>query len=196
MWFFAHLATACKGYFYHRMCEADGRHSKHECTKRYQARPWIHDTGEYPPSSPAANTDFRRAFPTSNGWVMGSEYFSSPLPTEIILQIVTILAEDRPRSRQATLYSCCLISRQWYSVTIPFLYEEPCFIAGDAYTKFTATVSPPLSAYKRRNNLGSLVRHLDMSPLVHHSSNSVTARLLGRVRENLEIFTAPTMSFS
>lgn len=45
-------------------------------------------------------------------------------------------------------------------------------------------------------DLGWFVRRLDLSRLVHHSSNSMTARLIGRVRENLEVFIAPAAGFS
>lgn len=45
-------------------------------------------------------------------------------------------------------------------------------------------------------DLGGLVRRLDLSRLVHHSSNSMTARLIGRVKENLEVFIAPAAGFS
>lgn len=45
-------------------------------------------------------------------------------------------------------------------------------------------------------DLGGFVRRLDLSRLVHHSSNSMTARLIGRVRENLEVFIAPAAGFS
>jgi hypothetical protein len=45
-------------------------------------------------------------------------------------------------------------------------------------------------------DLGSLVQVLDLTGLVHHSSNSLTARLLGRVKKSLKIFAAPRVSFS
>ncbi|KAL1999147.1 hypothetical protein VTN02DRAFT_4990 [Thermoascus thermophilus] len=126
------------------------------------------------------------------------------LPDEILLQIVSHIArdddddddDDDDARRQATLYTCCLISRQWYSVAVPFLYERPQLATGTAFQKFTATVCPPVGVRGSKMKLGSLVRRLDLSPLVHHSSNSLTARLLGRVKENLEVFIAPMISFS
>ncbi|KAK1147439.1 hypothetical protein N8T08_001521 [Aspergillus melleus] len=117
------------------------------------------------------------------------------LPTEIVLHIVGIIAADESR-RQETLHACCLISRQWYSAAIAPLYEKPHVGTGVAFGKFTDTISPPIGARKSKLNLGSLVHRLDLSGLVHHSSNSLTARLLGRVKENLEVFIAPRVSFS
>lgn len=119
------------------------------------------------------------------------------LPTEIIVQIVSfVAAEPEPRRRQSTLHACCLISRQWYSAAISFLYERPRVGSGISFKRFTDTVCPPIRARKSKLNLGSFVLRLDLSVLVHHSSNSLTARLLGRVKEHLEVFVAPKVSFS
>ena len=117
------------------------------------------------------------------------------LPTEIVVQIVRFIAAETS-CRQSSLYTCCLISRQWYSVAVSFLYEKPQVGSGATFKLFADTIAPPIRARKSRVNLGSLVRRLDLSALVHHSSNSLTARLLGRVKENLEVFIAPKVSFS
>lgn len=121
------------------------------------------------------------------------------LPTEIVHQILCSIEseidDDGIDSRQSTLYACCLVSRQWYTEAIPMLYEEP-FIDGSRFQQFAATVCPPLGTRLPKYKLGSLVHKLDMGRLVHQSSNSVTARLLGRVKKNLEEFTAPMFSFS
>ena len=120
------------------------------------------------------------------------------LPTEVIVLIVLfVAADDRfPLSRQRSLHACCLVSRQWSSAAISFLYENPQIGSGLAFKKFTETVSPPIAARKSKWNLGAFVRRLDLSGLVHNSSNSLTARLLGRVKENLEVFIAPRFSFA
>ncbi|GFN17836.1 hypothetical protein AtubIFM55763_000189 [Aspergillus tubingensis] len=117
------------------------------------------------------------------------------LPTEIVVEIITYAAADDGH-RQATLHACCLVSRQWYSVAIPYLYEKPRVSAGTAFKNFTDTICPTIGARKNKIQLGSLVHKLDLSGLVYHSSNSLTARLLGRVKENLEIFLAPRISFA
>lgn len=119
------------------------------------------------------------------------------LPTEIVIQIVSLV--DRSLSgyeRQKALYTICLISHQWYSAALSFLYVRPRLEKGNTYRKFTATLCPPAGAPKTSKDLGGLVRRLDLSRLVHHSSNSMTARLIGRVKDNLEVFIAPASGFS
>lgn len=121
------------------------------------------------------------------------------LPTEIVHQILCSIENEEGDAeidlRQSTLYACCLVSKQWYSEAISMLYKNP-YIDGSRFQQFAATVCPPLGTREPKYRLASLVRRLDMSGLVHQSSNSVTARLLGRVRTNLEAFTAPMYSFS
>ncbi|RJE20710.1 F-box domain protein [Aspergillus sclerotialis] len=120
------------------------------------------------------------------------------LPTEILVNIVTFVAADDTRNiyRQRSLHACCLLSRQWYSAAISFLYEKPQISSGRSFKRFTDTVCPPVAARKSKYNLGGFVRRLDLSMLVHHSSNSLTARLLGRIKKNLEYFVAPSASFA
>ncbi|RMJ27420.1 F-box domain protein [Aspergillus sp. HF37] len=126
------------------------------------------------------------------------------LPTEILVLIVLFVAAEGgraaddalPPARQRTLHACCLVSRQWYSAAIALLYEKPQLGSGMAFNRFTETVCPPVAARKSKWNLGGFVRRLDLSGLVHHSSNSLTARLLGRVKGNLEVFVAPRVSFA
>ncbi|EED20190.1 F-box domain protein [Talaromyces stipitatus ATCC 10500] len=122
------------------------------------------------------------------------------IPTEIILQIVSRLDRSlRGQERQRTLYNICLVSHQWYSVALSFLYSRPRLEKGNAYRKFTDVLCPPAGLPKTSKDykdLGGLVRRLNLSRLVHHSSNSMTARLIGRVRENLEVFIAPAAGFS
>lgn len=97
--------------------------------------------------------------------------------------------------RQEALYACCLVSRQWYSAAVSLLYEKPRLHIGNSFQQFVSTCSG-VGGRRNKLNLGSFVRRLDLSRLVHHSSNSVTARLLGRVKENLEVFVAPRVSFA
>lgn len=122
------------------------------------------------------------------------------LPTEILVQIASLIleegVEDDVLGFQSTLHSFCLVSRQWYSAGIEFLYRHPQLARGNSFSLFTNTVCPPIRSRERKVDLGSLVQDLDLSGLVHHSSNSLTARLLGRVKKNLKRFTAPRVSFS
>ncbi|KAJ9210176.1 hypothetical protein DTO166G4_8188 [Paecilomyces variotii] len=117
------------------------------------------------------------------------------LPTEIVIQIVSFVASDNAR-RQQNLHACCLISRQWYSAAVPLLYEKPRLDNGLTFSLFARTVCPPISARPSKVKLGSLVRRLDMSWQVHESTHSLTARLIGRVKENLEVFIAPAAAFA
>ncbi|KAL2810413.1 hypothetical protein BJX63DRAFT_402227 [Aspergillus granulosus] len=116
------------------------------------------------------------------------------LPTEIVVQVVAEVAANK--SAQRSLFACCLVSRQWYSCAITFLYENPQLDTGNSFTRFTNTISPPIGVRKSKWNLGSLVHKLDLSALVHQSSPSLTARLLGRVKDNLEVLLAPRASFA
>lgn len=89
------------------------------------------------------------------------------LPTEILILIILFVAADDavPRGRQRTLHACCLVSRQWYSAAIAFLYEKPLVDSGMAFKRFTETVCPPVAARKSKWNLGGFVRRLDLSGL-------------------------------
>jgi hypothetical protein len=115
------------------------------------------------------------------------------LPIEIILHILSYI--PRLKNTQSTFWSCCLISRAWYSAAIPFLYERP-YIGGGNFQEFVATVCPSKNAHIRKAPLAELVLRLDMSGLVHDGSKSLTARLLGRLKGNLEAFVAPQASFA
>ncbi|GAD92109.1 F-box domain protein [Paecilomyces variotii No. 5] len=117
------------------------------------------------------------------------------LPTEIVIQIVSFVASDNAR-RQQDLHACCLVSHQWYSAAVPLLYEKPRLDNGLTFSLFARTVCPPIKARPSKIKLGSLVRRLDMSWQVHESTHSLTARLLGRVKENLEVFIAPAAAFA
>jgi hypothetical protein len=120
------------------------------------------------------------------------------LPSEIVHEILLSIENDEydeSDRRQSALWACCLVSRQWYSEAIPLLYAYPS-IAGSRFQKFAATICPPLGTRESKFRLASLVRDLDMGGLVHQSSNSLTIRLLGKVKRNLEMFIAPSYSFS
>ncbi|KAK9855873.1 hypothetical protein MYU51_001515 [Penicillium brevicompactum] len=123
-----------------------------------------------------------------------------PLPTEVLIQIAGAVldqwTEDDYPTYQSTLHSICLVSRQWYSAGIGSLYHRPQLARGNSYTLFANTVCPPVRSKDKRVDLGSLVQDLDLSGLVHHSSNSLTARLLGRVKKSLKTFIAPRISFA
>ncbi|KAJ5390058.1 uncharacterized protein N7496_001126 [Penicillium cataractarum] len=124
---------------------------------------------------------------------------SAHLPTEILLVIAEMLWHDEMfdrggmilMDRQRSFHSFCLVSRQWYSVGISYLYDCPQLWKGNKFAQFTNTVSPPLGVKKSKVDLGSLVKVLHLGSLVHQSSNSQTSRLLGRVKKGLTVFVAP-----
>ncbi|KAI9833339.1 MAG: hypothetical protein M1819_003734 [Sarea resinae] len=149
----------------------------------------------------SANATLRRANATeANDAAPASKHTPSdpprepiPLPTELIIQILSHMPPSRVS--QHTFYSCCLVSRQWYSAAVAFLYHRP-YITGKNFKQFVATVCPSINAHIRRSELAELVHTLDMGNLVHDGSKSLTARLLGRMKGNLESFTAPQASFA
>ncbi|KAJ5774050.1 hypothetical protein N7457_008946 [Penicillium paradoxum] len=122
------------------------------------------------------------------------------LPTEVLVHIANFIyvewSEDVSPNFQATLYRFCLVSRQWYSAGIEFLYSRPQLDQGNSFSLFTNTVCPSVRSRERKVDLGSFVQILNLGLLVHHSSNSLTARLLGRVKKNLKTFVAPRVSFA
>ena len=112
------------------------------------------------------------------------------LPPEILQKIVSYLA-----GHQSALHVCTLVSTLWYKCAVPLLYSNPA-IDGKNFDKFVRAICPSINAHVRVNGLAALVRRLDMSLLVHNGSKSLTARLLGRVKGNLEDFVAPQASFA
>ncbi|KAI9697481.1 MAG: hypothetical protein M1820_007816 [Bogoriella megaspora] len=115
------------------------------------------------------------------------------LPDEVILQILSYLKPDE--LSQTLLWSCCLVSRQWYACAVPYLYERP-ILYGKNFDPFAATICPSINLHIRKSPLAGYIRRLDMGRLVHQGSKSLTARILGRVRNNLEEFVAPQASFA
>ncbi|KAJ5684290.1 uncharacterized protein N7477_000635 [Penicillium maclennaniae] len=134
---------------------------------------------------------------------MSSPSHSVFFPTEIVFLVAEFLdhideddsSQDSLSTRQRAFYNFCLVSAQWYSVGVSFLYQRPYFPGGNGFTKFAHTLCPPRGV-KRKANFGSMVKVLSLASLVHHSMNSLTARLLGQMKENLEVFIAPRVSFS
>lgn len=116
-----------------------------------------------------------------------------PLPDELISHILSFI--PRRINTQYIFWSCTLVSRRWYSAAISILYERP-YLDGGNFNQFVTTVCPSKNAHIRQSTLAVLVRRLDMGELVHNSSKSLTARLLGRLKGNVEEFVAPQSSFA
>lgn len=115
------------------------------------------------------------------------------LPSEIISHIISYI--PRRENTQSTFWACCLVSRTWYSASIALLYDRP-YLNGGNFAEFVRTVCPSKNAHIRHSTLAILVRRLDMGELVHNASRSLTARLLGRLKGNIEEFVAPQASFA
>ncbi|KAL3420375.1 hypothetical protein PVAG01_08874 [Phlyctema vagabunda] len=125
--------------------------------------------------------------------VTGTQSKEVLLPVEIISQILSYIPIKE--SSQPLLWSCALVSRAWYAATIAILYERP-FLSGHNFEQFVRTVCPSKIAHIRGSTLAVLVRRLDMGELVHNASKSLTARILGRLKWNIDEFVAPQSSFA
>ncbi|XMA15046.1 hypothetical protein WAI453_007837 [Rhynchosporium graminicola] len=115
------------------------------------------------------------------------------LPPEII-DIILSYIPLRPAS-QSTLRACTLINRSFYYASTPLLYHRP-YITPSNFSLFVQTICPSKNAHIKLTPLSPLVHRLDMGALVHNSSKSLTARLLGRLKGNIEQFVAPQSSFA
>ncbi|KAF2724675.1 hypothetical protein K431DRAFT_281629 [Polychaeton citri CBS 116435] len=115
------------------------------------------------------------------------------LPDEVILQILDYVTNSN--SYQQDLAACCLLSHQWYQAAVPLLYASP-HLYGKNFEPFVKAICPSINPHVRKSPLSELVKMLDMGHLVHHGSKSMTARILGRVKANVEVFVAPQASFA
>ncbi|KAF2467228.1 uncharacterized protein BDR25DRAFT_327483 [Lindgomyces ingoldianus] len=115
------------------------------------------------------------------------------LPDELLLEILSYM--PRGAQSQSTLASFCLVSRQWYDVGIRRLYDSP-YLEGKHFELFVRTICPSINAHIRKSELAGLVKMLDLSHIVHQGNKAITARLLGRTKNNLEVFIAPQASFA
>lgn len=122
----------------------------------------------------------------------GPPWSESHLPVEIIINIVHQIA--RFTASTPTLWSCCLVSHDWYGVAVPYLYKYPRLVNKN-FDLFARTICPPIAAHVRRIGLEGFVKRLDMGRLAYESTNSLTARLIGRIGQSLENFVAPPVSF-
>ncbi|KAL8960079.1 MAG: hypothetical protein Q9193_003157 [Seirophora villosa] len=88
-----------------------------------------------------------------------------------------------------------MVSRSWYFAAIPALYHSP-FLSGKNFNLFVRTICPSINAHIRKTKFSSMIKILNMSYLVHDSSRSLTARILTRLKDGLEVFIAPQTSFA
>ncbi|KAI4234906.1 MAG: hypothetical protein LQ349_003491 [Xanthoria aureola] len=115
------------------------------------------------------------------------------LPIEVLCQVVDYL-HFFP-SAQRDLWALTLVSRSWYAAAVAPLYKKP-DISGKNFGLFVRTLCPSINAHIRKTSFSSMVKELNMSKLVHDSTKSLTSRILGRLKDGLEIFVAPQASFA
>lgn len=119
--------------------------------------------------------------------------FSLGLPPELLIQIISEISNEE--SSQSSLHACTLVSRRWYSSAIMFLYEAPDLNNGNIQ-KFLHVICPSSSSDRRNDGLSQMIKRLDLSTVMDELSKSAMARLLGRVKHNLELLIAPPKSFA
>ncbi|ETN40065.1 uncharacterized protein HMPREF1541_04340 [Cyphellophora europaea CBS 101466] len=118
------------------------------------------------------------------------------LPVEIVEVIVDYVARrSESQSRQGDLWSLCLVSRDWYSVSVPHLYSRP-VLGPRNFELFTRTLCPPVNSRVRAIGLEDLVKELHLGDLAYVTSRSMTARLLRRTRTSLTTLVTPSHSMS
>ncbi|KAH0345796.1 hypothetical protein KCU83_g7665, partial [Aureobasidium melanogenum] len=142
------------------------------------------------PPSPSSEFPIRDDDPKSHNYHATEPAY---LPDELVLEILEYVAVA-PEA-QKSLYTCCLLSRQWHRAALPYLYAYP-KIYGKNYDPFYRTMCPSINLRIKESPLASLVKVLNLGMLVHHSSRSVTARVLRRTEASLEEFVAPQASFA
>ncbi|KAI5259463.1 hypothetical protein E4T42_00003 [Aureobasidium subglaciale] len=136
------------------------------------------------------------SFPARDDDPISHDYHTTEpayLPDELVLEILSYVAVT-PEA-QKSLYTCCLLSRQWHVAALPYLYHYP-KIYGKNYDPFYRTMCPSINLRIKESPLASLVKVLNLGLLVHHSTKSVTARVLRRLETSLEEFVAPQASFA
>lgn len=118
------------------------------------------------------------------------------LPPELIEVVGFYLKHNRPiTTAQRDLWSCCLVSHEWYAATIKHLYEAP-HLTSRNFPEFARTLCPAIRDHVRQVGLENFVQYLDMGRLAYESKKSVTTRLISRTKPSLKSFIAPAVSFS
>ena len=144
-------------------------------------------------STTIANTSAALDTMKVGGRFQGNEV---PLPPEVLELILNHVDMRQPRSeRQRDLWSCCVLSKSWYSATVKRIYQSP-HLTTRNFDLFARTLCPPVNSHVRSVGLEEFVVNLDMGGLAYESTKSLTARLLRRIRQSLESFVAPSISFS
>lgn len=126
--------------------------------------------------------------------------FAVHIPAEILIQIISYVQEHKDSctfrlNTNGPLYTCCLVSRDWYAVAMPALYRNP--ILNDRNLElFLSTVYPYRATTLRdQGNFGlSLIKELHLGVMTGFNSGSrilSSKRVLDRCKEKLQVFVAP-----
>ncbi|KAH3676312.1 hypothetical protein WICMUC_002108 [Wickerhamomyces mucosus] len=79
------------------------------------------------------------------------------------------------------------LSKLFYQLYSPILYERP-ILDSHNFFSFVETITS-------KKKYGSLVRFLDLSPIIQSGKNSYVSKVLRRCSPSLEVFVAPQTSF-
>ena len=113
------------------------------------------------------------------------------------IEVISLIISHVPRrpSTQSTIWACTLVSRAWYSASISLLYERP-WLSDRNFSQFVDTFCLSESTQIRESTLAVLAKRLDLGALVLSASESLIARLLGRLARDIEELVAPQASFA
>lgn len=120
-----------------------------------------------------------------------------PLPVEVLEIIAAYIASDSSDvyRRQYSLWSLCLLSKQWYDVSVKQLYYNP-VLGSKNFDLFVRTICPPVKSKARAVGLENLISELHMGDLAYITTKATTARLLRRAKRSLHTFVAPSHALS
>lgn len=88
----------------------------------------------------------------------------------------------------------CLLNKQWNRIAVTQLYARPRLNCSN-YDLFVRTVNPGNTFEPTHRDLAELIKELDLRLVLHQCSKSVIAGLIGRTKNNLEVFRAARSFF-
>ena len=115
------------------------------------------------------------------------------LPLEVVNKIITCLT-SLGGNTQSDLSACCLLSKTWYAAAVRPLYDNPC-LSSSIFGYFMRTVCATTDGRVRDIGLVKLITVLDMRGIADLRGRSAIPKLLGRVKDTVEVFVAPKTSF-
>lgn len=129
-----------------------------------------------------------------------NRHISVYLPAEILIHIFSYVQPHTDTcsfllKTNAPLYTCSLVSRDWYAAAMPVLYRNP-VLNGRNLDLFLSTVYPyRATTLGDKGNFGlCMIKELHLGVLTGFNSGSrilSTKRVLDRCKDRLEVFVAP-----